>query len=57
METKKPPEREQKRLTIRLPAELDKLLREEAERRGTNINQTMLSILIQQFHREYPHNL
>lgn len=53
---KKPPEREQKRLTVRLPEELDKLLREEAVKRGTNINQTMLSILVQQFRHEYLHN-
>ncbi len=35
------------RLTIRLSDELDKLLRKEAVRRGTNINQTMVCILHQ----------
>ena len=40
-------EREQTtiRLTIRLTEELDKLLRSEAVRRGTSINQMMLYIL------------
>lgn len=33
------------RLTIRLTEELDKLLRTEAVRRGTNLNQMMLYIL------------
>lgn len=33
------------RLTVRTPEELDKLIREESARRGTNINQTMLYIL------------
>lgn len=30
------------RLTVRPPEELDKMLRAESIRRGTNINQTML---------------
>ncbi len=46
-----------KRLTIRLPVELDVLLREEAERRGMSLNQMMLSILVQQFHHYVPHTL
>ncbi len=33
------------RLTVRATEELDKLLREEAVRRGTNVNQTMLYII------------
>lgn len=33
------------RLTIRLSEKLNKLIREEAVRRGTNINQTMIYIL------------
>ncbi len=43
------PMREQKRLTIRLtiraPEELEQLIRKEAARRGTSINQTMIRIL------------
>ncbi len=50
-------ERMKKRLTIRLPAELDVLLREEAVRSGMSLNQVMLSILIQQFHHYVPHTL
>lgn len=44
-------EREQTtiRLTIRLPERLEKLIREEAARRGTNMNQTMLCILTRYF--------
>lgn len=34
-----------KRLTIRIPEELEKKVREEAVRRGTNINQTMLHMI------------
>ncbi len=37
------------RLTLRLSDELDKMIREEAIRRGTNINQTMLHILSNYF--------
>ena len=37
------------RLTLRIPDELDRLIREEAVRRGTNINQTMLHILSNYF--------
>lgn len=33
------------RLTIRVPETLDKKIREEAVRRGTNVNQTMLHII------------
>lgn len=33
------------RLTIRLPDKLEELIRAEAARRGTNVNQTMLHIL------------
>lgn len=38
-----------KRLTIRLPAQLEKLIREEAIRRGTTINNLMVSILAERF--------
>jgi len=34
-----------KRLTIRIPEELEKKVREEAVRRGININQTMLHMI------------
>lgn len=34
-----------KRLTLRVPEALEKQIREEAERRGTNVNQTMLYIV------------
>ena len=34
-----------KRLTIRVPEELEKKIREEAARRGTNLNQMMLHML------------
>ena len=37
------------RLTVRPPEELDKMLRAESIRRGTNINQTMLYILNKYF--------
>ncbi|MCX4268488.1 MAG: hypothetical protein OSJ62_07460 [Lachnospiraceae bacterium] len=37
------------RLTLRLPDELDRMIRKEAIRRGTNINQTMLHILSNYF--------
>jgi len=37
------------RLTIRMNNELDIKLREESVRRGTNINQTMIYILIEFF--------
>lgn len=40
------------RLTLRVPEELDKLIREEAVRRGTNMNQTMLHILHQYFNQK-----
>ena len=33
------------RLTLRMPEALERMLRAEAERRGTNLNQTMLTIL------------
>lgn len=53
METEKASKNKQEhttiRLTLRLPDELDKLIREEAVRRGTNINQTMLYILNKHF--------
>ena len=38
---------EKVRLTIRMPEDLDELLRAEALLRGTNINQTMIYILNQ----------
>ena len=38
------------RLTIRMPEALDNMLRAEAERHGTNLNQTMLSILAKAFY-------
>lgn len=40
-------EKEQKtiRLTIRLPEELDSLIRNEAEKRGKNVNQMMVHML------------
>lgn len=34
-----------KRLTIRVPEELERKIREEAARRGTNLNQMMLHML------------
>ncbi len=37
------------RLTIRASEELDRLLRQEAVRRGTNVNQIMLYILNRYF--------
>lgn len=40
------------RLTLRVPEKLDKLIREEAVRRGTNMNQTMLHILHQYFNQK-----
>lgn len=40
------------RLTLRVPEELDKLIREETVRRGTNMNQTMLHILHQYFNQK-----
>lgn len=49
MEKEKPPVREQERLTIRPPEELDELIRQEAQRRGTSINQTMIYILNKYF--------
>lgn len=33
------------RLTVRIPEELDKLIRNEAVRHGTNINQIMIYLL------------
>lgn len=44
-------EREQTtvRLTIRATQELDNLIRQEAARRGTNVNQVMLYILNRYF--------
>lgn len=44
-------EREQTtiRLTIRATEELDNLIRQEAARRGTNVNQVMLYILNRYF--------
>ena len=42
-------EQMKKRLTIRLPAQLEKLIREEAIRRGTTINNLMVSILEEKF--------
>ena len=37
------------RLTVRLTNELEEKIRDEAERRGTNINQTMIYILNKHF--------
>ena len=37
------------RLTIRANEELEKMIRDEAVRRGTNVNQTMLYILNEYF--------
>ncbi len=37
------------RLTLRIPEGLDRLIREVAVRRGTNINQTMIHILTKYF--------
>lgn len=34
-----------KRLTVRVPEPVEKMIRNEAERRGTNMNQTMLYII------------
>lgn len=33
------------RLSMRMPEELEQLIRQEAERRGVSMNQTMLTIL------------
>ncbi len=44
-------EKTRKRLTIRLPAQLEMLIRKEAVRRGTTINNLMVSILAERFHR------
>ena len=38
------------RLTIRMPEALEAMLRAESKRRGTNLNQTMLSILTNVFY-------
>ena len=34
-----------KRLTLRVPETLEKQIREEAKKRGTNVNQTMIYIV------------
>lgn len=38
------------RLTIRMPEALDTMLRAESNRRGTNLNQTMITILTKEFY-------
>lgn len=40
------------RLTARMNKELEELIRKEAERRGTTINQTMIHILTEYFKKE-----
>lgn len=52
MEKEKAPQRElrdDKRLTVRLPDELDRRLRNEANKKGTTINQLMIYILNRHF--------
>ena len=41
-----------RRLTIRAPESLDRLIRDEAVRRGTNVNQTMLHIISRYFQNQ-----